>query len=81
MKTGTGTSTAAFVDAIDEGVARLLIGEQAFTLPARLLPAGVGEGAWVEISVGRAPAPPDDTGGAQRRSRLAGDDPGGDVKL
>jgi len=79
VKAGASTRTRAFVDAIDEGVARLLVCEQAFTLPARLLPAGVREGDWVEISVGRAPAPPDDT--ERRRSRLAGDDPGGDVKL
>jgi hypothetical protein len=77
MKAGAGAR--AFVDAVDEGVARLLIGEQTFTLPAHLLPAGVGEGDWVEISVGRAPAPPDDT--EARRARLGGDDPGGDVKL
>ena len=69
----------AFVDAIDEGVARLLIGEQAFTLPAALLPAGVREGDWVEITVARAPAPPDDT--EARRRRLGKDDPGGDIEL
>jgi hypothetical protein len=73
------TKTRAFVDAIDEGIARLLIGEQAFTLPAALLPAGVSEGDWVEITVGRAAPPPDDT--AARRSRLSSDDPGGDIDL
>jgi hypothetical protein len=71
--------TRAFVDAIDADVARLLAGERAFTLPLALLPAGVREGDWVELTIARAPAPPDDT--EARRARLSRDDPGGDIDL
>jgi hypothetical protein len=72
-------TTRAFVDAVEAGVARLLVGEQAFTLPLALLPAGLREGDWVDITLARAPAPPDDT--EARRARLSKDDPGGDIDL
>jgi hypothetical protein len=68
-----------FIDEIDDGVARVLLGEQAISLPVAVLPAGAHEGDWIELSVGVIPAPPTDT--EQRRKRLAADDPGGDVKL
>jgi hypothetical protein len=72
-------TTRAFVDAVEADVARLLVGEQAFTLPLALLPAGVREGDWVEITIARTQAPPDDT--EARRARLSRDDPGGDIDL
>jgi hypothetical protein len=72
-------TTRAFVDAIEAGVARLLVGEQAFSMPAALLPAGAREGDWLELVITRAPAPPDDTEG--RRARLSKEDPGGDIDL
>jgi hypothetical protein len=75
-------ATRVFVDAIEAGVARLLVGEQAFTLPAQLLPAGVREGDWVEITIGRVPAPPDAGEDSEAwRRRLSRGDRGGDVKL
>ena len=37
------TETLAFVDAIEAGQARLLIGEQPFTLPVAVLPPDDGE--------------------------------------
>jgi hypothetical protein len=68
-----------FVDAIEGGVARLLLGTRAFALPAALLPAGVKEGGWVTVRVAPTSAPPDDTEAI--RAALAKDDPGGDIEL
>jgi hypothetical protein len=77
--TPQGRITRLFVDEIEDEDARVLLGEHAFMVPASLLPAGVGEGDWVELSVRVIPAPPGDT--ESRRQRLARDDPGGTVKL
>jgi hypothetical protein len=71
--------TIAFVDAVEDQVARLLIGDRAVDLPRVLLPAGAGEGSWVKIGVAVIPPPPDDT--QARRGRLGASDPGGDIKL
>ncbi len=71
--------TQLFVDEIDDGVARLLIGETVVSIPTHLLPEGAREGDWIELSVGVIPPPPQDT--EERRKRLAADDPGGPIKL
>lgn len=71
--------TKLFVDAIEDGIARVLLGERDFSMPVDLLPAGAREGDWVELSVGVVPPPPSDT--EQVRQRLAKDDPGGTIKL
>ena len=71
--------TQLFVDEIDDGVARLLIGETVVSIPAHLLPEGAREGDWIEMLVGVIPPPPQDT--EERRKRLAADDPGGPIKL
>jgi hypothetical protein len=71
--------TLLFVDQIDNGWAHLLFGEEAFDVPARLLPPGTKEGTWLRWSVAVAPAPPD-VGAAIRRKLQQGDD-GGDIKL
>ena len=68
-----------FVDAIDEGVARLLLGTRAFEVPAALLAPGTREGNWIELAVTIVPPPPDDT--EARRARAIEGDPGGDIKL
>jgi hypothetical protein len=73
------TETLAFVDAIEAGQARLLIGEQPFTLPVAVLPPDAREGSWIRLSVTVVPAPPDD--GEVLRNRLGAQDPGGDLKL
>jgi hypothetical protein len=67
-----------FVDGIDEGRARLLRGDDAFTVPAALLPDGAREGSWLKLTATLAPpqADPD----ALRR-KLGRDDPGGPIKL
>jgi len=72
-------STKLFVDAIEGGMARLLAGADAFSVPVRLLPAGTKEGTWLSASFTAVPAPPD-TGGEIRRRLGRGDD-GGDIKL
>lgn len=69
-----------FVDAIEGDSARLLLGTDAFNVPARLLPAGAKEGSWLRASFALAPAPHDD-GAAALRRRLGRDDDGGDFKL
>ena len=39
-----------FVDAVEDGRARLMLGDDAFTVPAALLPDGAGEGSWLKLS-------------------------------
>jgi hypothetical protein len=68
-----------FVDAIEGERVRLLLGEEAFEVPARLLPEGAKEGSWVSVSLALAPAPPDDADAIRRQ--LSGDDDGGVIKL
>lgn len=71
-------TTSVFVDAVENGRARLLLGEDAFTVPAALLPDDAREGSWVQLSavVTSPQADPD----ALRR-KLGRDDPGGPIKL
>jgi hypothetical protein len=71
--------TLLFVDQIDGGWAHLVLGEEAFDVPARLLPAGTKEGGWLRWTFAAAPAPPDDA--AAIRNRLKRGDDGGDIKL
>jgi hypothetical protein len=73
------TNQLLFVDAIEAGIARLLLGVEAFNVPARLLPADAKEGSWLRLSFELAPAPPDQAD-ALRRKLGQGDD-GGDIKL
>jgi hypothetical protein len=68
-----------FVDAIEAGIARLLLGVEAFEVPARLLPADAKEGSWLRLSFELAPAPPDQA--AVLRRKLGQGDDGGDIKL
>jgi hypothetical protein len=72
-------SLLLFVDSIEGDVARLLLGDEAFEIPARLLPEGAKGGSWLRPSFALAPAPPDE--GAAIRRRLGRDDDGGDIKL
>ena len=73
-------TTAVFVDAVDvdAGRARLLLGDDAFTVPAALLPDGAGEGSWLNLSA--TVTPPQSDPDALRR-KLGRDDPGGPIKL
>ena len=75
------TDQLLFVDAIEAGTARLLLGVEAFNVPARLLPAGAKEGSWVRLSFDIAPAPPDDHDADALRRKLGNGDDGGDIKL
>ena len=70
-----------FVDAIEAGTARLLLGVEALTVPARLLPAAAKEGSWVRLSFQIAPAPPDDAAADALRGKLGRGDDGKDIKL
>jgi hypothetical protein len=67
-----------FVDGVDEGRARLLLGDDAFTVPAALLPDGAGEGSWLKLTATVAPPQADPE---TLRRKLGGDDPGGPIKL
>jgi hypothetical protein len=77
--TKESADTLLFVDQLENGWAHVLLGEDAFDVPARLLPAGVKEGTWLRWSFAVAPAPAD-VGAAIRRKLQQGDD-GGDIKL
>jgi hypothetical protein len=68
-----------YVDAIEAGRARLVLGEETFTVPARLLPKGAREGSWIRLSGKVVPAPASDAAAVRRK--LARDDPGGPIKL
>lgn len=68
-----------FVDAIEAGRARLVLGDETFTVPARLLPKNAREGSWIRLSVGVVPPPASDA--AAIRKKLSRDDPGGPIKL
>jgi hypothetical protein len=70
-----------FVDAVEDGRARLLLGRDAFEVPAALLPRGAREGSWLRWSMEPAPAPPDDDQGSTLRAKLGRDDDGGDIDL
>ena len=70
-----------FVDAVEDGRARLLLGRDAFDVPAALLPRGAREGSWLRWSMALAPAPPDDDQGSALRAKLGRDDDGGDIDL
>jgi hypothetical protein len=83
--------TAVFVDAIEDGVARLLDAHQehqegSWSLPVAWLPANVREGEWLSLTARRSspPHPPGDPEGTTaeaRRASLSADDPGGPIKL
>ncbi len=73
-------ATLLFVDAIEDGRARLLLGRDAFELPAKLLPPGAREGSWVRLSLAPAAPPPQDDGAALR-AKLGRSDDGGDIEL
>ena len=68
-----------FVDAIDNGNARLLFGEETFAVPVGLLPPDAREGSWLELTIATTAAP--DDGAEELRRTLGRDDPGGDIKL
>jgi hypothetical protein len=71
--------TQIFVDAIEGGVATILLANDSWSVPADVLPVGVSEGDWVTLATRTSAAPPDDT--AARRDGLSADDPGGPIKL
>jgi hypothetical protein len=71
-------TTAVFVDAVENGRARLLLGDDAFTVPAALLPEDAGEGSWLKLT---ATVTPPQVDPAALRRKLGRDDPGGPIKL
>ena len=76
--TPNARTTAVFVDAVENGRARLLLGDDAFTVPAALLPARAREGTWLKLTV--TVTPPQVDPDALRR-KLGRGDPGGPIKL
>lgn len=79
--TRTPRMTRVFVDAIEDDDARVLVGEEPFSIPVAWLPEGIREGEFVELSAVVVPAPPSADDTEERRRRLAKDDPGGDIEL
>jgi hypothetical protein len=79
MKKAPPKGTLVYVDAVEAGRARLVLDEDAFTVPARMLPAGVREGSWLELGARVVPAPASRADAI--RKKLAKGDPGGPIKL
>jgi hypothetical protein len=77
--------TAIFVDAIEDGVARVLDAHEqgSWSLPLAWLPANTREGEWLSLTTHRSSPPPDPDGKTPeaRRASLSADDPGGPIKL
>jgi hypothetical protein len=79
MKAPAPRCSLVYVDAIEAGHARLVLDDDAFTVPARLLPDGAREGSWLELEARIVPAPASRADAI--RKKLAKDDPGGPIKL
>ncbi len=73
------TEILAFIDEMEDQVARLVAGERVFHLPVALLPADAHEGKWLRITIGVSAAPPDSQ--TELRKRLGRNDTGGPIKL
>jgi hypothetical protein len=80
MTSAPVTTRRAFIDAVQEAVARLILDEQIVHLPAALLPPGCGEGTWIELTLRAVPAPTEAAETEAARAALSGDDDGGDLK-
>ena len=81
----TSSSVHAYVDAVEEEVARILLKDKAgewrgHNLPAAVLPAGAGEGSWLELSF-KVIAPPEGEAAPKLRDKLGQGDRGGDIVL
>jgi hypothetical protein len=79
------TTTAAFVDSVDSGIARILLPDPAgdwrgYSLPAHLLPTTVKEGSWLHLTVTASP-PPADADSLPLRQKLGQADDGKDLSL
>ncbi len=72
-------SVLVFVDAIEDGDAWLVIGEQRYLVPRAVLPPAAREGTWLRFALDRAPPEAHDI--EARRAQLMQADPGGNVKL
>jgi hypothetical protein len=77
-KTPIPKTTAVFVDAVEDGRARLMLGDDAFEVPAALLPDDAREGSWLKLTATLTPPQADPE---TLRRELGGDDPGGPLKL
>ncbi len=75
----TTKQSLVFVDVVEETWARLLLDDQAFSIPRSLLPDGVREGQWLLFTVEPTAAPPSRS--RALRDELGRTDPGGDIKL
>ena len=78
--------TLAFVDAVLEGVTRLVLrdagGEwRSFNLPRSVLPVEAREGTWIELGVSVSAPPPEAEQAEALRARLGRADKGRDISL
>jgi hypothetical protein len=85
LEAAAAASKPAYVDAVEAGVARVLLedpsGEwRAYSLPASILPEGAGEGSWLDLTL-KLRKPPKDAQSATLRQRLGKKDDGGDIHL
>lgn len=76
-------SHSVFVDRIEGDIAVLSVDGGSIQIPRALLPAGVGEGRWLSLSLAPDPAKDASTiaGSRALRERLSADDDDGDFSL
>lgn len=72
-------SVLLFVDAVEDDDAWIVVGDRRHRVDRAILPADVGEGAWLRLSIAEPPSEVKDV--EERRTRLVHDDPGGTIKL
>ena len=60
-------SCATKINSPSRAQAQVLMGTEAFVVPARLLPDDAIEGSWLRLSLRVAPPPPDDASARRRR--------------
>jgi hypothetical protein len=73
------TDVLLFVDALEDEAAYVLLGEQRWTIPRALLPAGTREGSWLRLALDPSQKLGEEI--EARRARLLRSDRGGNVKL
>jgi hypothetical protein len=72
-------SVLLFVDSVEDDDAWVVLGDRRHRVDRAILPAGVGEGSWLLLSIAE---PPDEAKKLEeRRARLVRDDPGGKIEL
>jgi hypothetical protein len=83
---GAASEVVAYVDAVEAGIARVLLQDKdgewrGYSLPSVVLPAHAGEGSWLKLTLTVIPPPADAESAPALRERLGREDDGRDLKL